>query len=330
MNYMRTAMLLAFMTALFMAVGYCAGGFSGMMIALFIAVIMNFYAYWNSDKMVLHMYGAREVDARSAPEYYQLVSRLARQAGLPQPRVYIMENPQPNAFATGRSPQNSAVAATTGLLKMLSHDELEGVMAHELAHIRNHDTLTMTITAAIAGAISMLGNWAMFSSHGQNSGNDGQGGSFGAAGAVIAMIVAPFAAMLVQMAISRAREYEADKGGAVICGKPLALASALQKIAGSARCVTNEEAEENPATAHMFVINPLRGQGADNLFSTHPSTANRIHRLQKLAETIGAAGISAKQEQYGATAGSGNAMRGHDTAAQAADKRYRRPKWLIR
>ncbi|MHC5305992.1 zinc metalloprotease HtpX [Bartonella sp. LJL80] len=285
MNIMRTAMLLAFMTALFMGVGYLIGGGSGVLIAFVIAAGMNIFSYWNSDKMVLRMYGAREVDARSAPEYYGIVSDLAQKAGLPQPKIYIMDNAQPNAFATGRNPENAAVAATTGLLQSLSPEEIAGVMAHELAHVQNRDTLTMTITATIAGAISMLGNFALFMGHGNRDSN-GNSNPLGMIGVIIAMFVAPFAAMLVQMAISRTREYAADKRGAQICGNPLWLASALNKIARGAHDVTNEEAEHNPATAHMFIINPLNGSGADSLFSTHPATENRIAALRQQAEEM--------------------------------------------
>ncbi len=283
MNYFKTAILLAGMTALFMGIGYLIGGSGGMMIAFFVALAMNAFSYWNSANMVLRMYGAREVDARTAPEYYTMVQRLAQNAGLPMPKVYIMENPQPNAFATGRNPQNAAVAATTGLLNALSYDEIEGVMAHELAHIKNYDTLTMTITATLAGAIGMLANFAFL--FGGNRGNNN--GGIGMIGTIAIMILAPMAAMVVQMAISRSREYEADKGGAEICGKPLALASALNKIAGAAHARPNMQAERNPATAHMFIINPLSGERMDNLFSTHPNTANRIAALEALAGTMG-------------------------------------------
>ncbi|WP_273756255.1 zinc metalloprotease HtpX [Bartonella sp. MM73XJBT] len=284
MNIMRTAMLLAFMTALFMGVGYLVGGGSGMIIALLIASGLNFFSYWNSDKIVLRMYGAREVDQHSSPVYYKIVSDLARRASLPQPKVYIIDNAQPNAFATGRNPQNAAVAASTGLLNTLSAEEIAGVMAHELAHIQHRDTLTMTLTATIAGAISMLGNFAFFMG-GQRNSSEGSHGA-GAIGGLIAMFVAPFAAMLVQMAISRTREYAADRRGAEICGNPLWLASALRKIAGGGQTVYNEEAEHNPATAHMFIINPLRGKGADSLFSTHPATENRIAALYRQAEEM--------------------------------------------
>src|SRR5690606_18749057 len=249
MNIVRTAMLLAVMTALFMGVGLLIGGKGGMMIALLVAIAMNFFSYWNSDRMVLSMYGAKEVDERSAPEYYGIVRDLARRAGLPMPRVYVINNEQPNAFATGRNPQNAAVAASTGLLQALSYEEVAGVMAHELAHIQNRDTLTMTLTATIAGAISMLANFAMFFGGGHNRENNNP---LGFIGVLIAMIVAPFAAMLVQMAISRTREYSADRRGAEICGNPLWLASALKKIAIAAGRIPNEAAEHNPATAHMF------------------------------------------------------------------------------
>ena len=280
MNIVRTAMLLAAMTALFMGVGLLISGKGGMMIALLVAIAMNFFSYWNSDRMVLSMYGAKEVDERSAPEYYGIVRDLAARAGLPMPRVFVINSDQPNAFATGRNPQNAAVAASTGLLHALSYEEVAGVMAHELAHIQNRDTLTMTLTATIAGAISMLANFAMFFG---GSGNRENNNPLGFIGVLIAMIVAPFAAMLVQMAISRTREYSADRRGAEICGNPLWLASALKKIAVAAGRIPNDAAEHNPATAHMFIINPLSGERMDNLFSTHPNTENRIAALQEMA-----------------------------------------------
>jgi heat shock protein HtpX len=283
MNLVRTAMLLALMTALFMGVGYLVGGAGGMMIALAIAAAMNLFSYWNADKMVLRMHHAVEVDARTAPEYYGIVADLAKNANMPMPKVYVIDNPQPNAFATGRNPQNAAVAATTGLLNALSYEEVAAVMAHELAHIENRDTLTMTITATIAGAISMLGNFALF--FGGN--RDNNNGGFGLIGMLVALIVAPFAAMLVQMAISRTREYSADRRGAEICGNPLWLASALRKIAMGAGRIVNQDAERSPATAHMFIINPLSGERMDNLFSTHPATENRIAALQALAAEMG-------------------------------------------
>ncbi|TCT11786.1 heat shock protein [Tepidamorphus gemmatus] len=277
-GYTRTAILLAGMTALFMGVGYLIGGGGGMMIALLVALAMNAFSYWNSDKLVLHMYGAREVDARSAPELYGLVRELAENAGLPMPKVYIIDNPQPNAFATGRNPQHAAVAATTGILRTLSREELAGVMAHELAHIKHHDTLIMTVTATIAGAISMLANFALFFGGGNNRNNP-----LGLIGMILLMFLAPLAAMIVQMAISRSREYEADRVGAEICGQPMWLASALAKIAGAVQRIPNEQAEHNPATAHMFIVNPLHGERMDNLFSTHPATENRIARLRAMA-----------------------------------------------
>jgi heat shock protein HtpX len=281
MNLLRTGMLLAFLTALFMGVGYLIGGQGGMMIALVVAAGMNLFSWWNSGNMVLSAYDAQQIDARSAPEFYHMIEDLSARAGLPMPKVYIMNSDQPNAFATGRNPENAAVAASTGLLRRLSHEEVAGVMAHELAHIENRDTLTMTITATIAGAISMLGNFAFF--FGGSRDNERP---FGFIGAIVAMIVAPFAAMLVQMAISRTREYAADQRGAEICGNPLWLASALKKIEAAAHQIPNEHAEANPATAHMFIINPLSGERMDNLFSTHPDTANRVAALEKLAQAM--------------------------------------------
>jgi heat shock protein HtpX len=281
MSYFRTAMLLAAMTALFLAIGFLLGGEVGMLIALAFACLTNLFAYWNSDRMVLSMYGAREVDARTAPTYYGIVQQLADRAGLPMPKVYIIENDQPNAFATGRNPDNAAVAATTGLLRHLSTEEIAGVMAHELAHVRNRDTLIMTITATIAGAVSMLATFAMF--FGGNRNNN----PLGLIGTILVMILAPIAAALVQMAISRTREYSADAAGAEICGHPLWLASALEKLESGSRRIDNEAAEANPATAHMFIINPLHGGSVDNLFSTHPNTENRVRRLREMAGVAG-------------------------------------------
>lgn len=289
MNHLKTAILLAGMTALFMAVGFALGGRGGMMIAFVVAAGMNLFSYWNADKMVLRMYGAREVDEASAPEFVGMVRELARRADLPMPRVFIMDNPQPNAFATGRNPQNAAVAATTGLLQTLTPEEVAGVMAHELAHIKHYDTLTMTITATIAGAISMLANFGLMFGGGNRENNN----PFGFIGTILMVILAPLAAMLVQMAISRSREYEADRGGAEILGRPMALASALAKISGEAHQVPNYEAEANPATAHMFIINPLSGARMDNLFSTHPAVENRIAALRDLAQRMGGGGVTA-------------------------------------
>lgn len=282
MNHLKTVMLLAGLTALFMAVGYALGGQSGMLIAFVVAAGMNIFSYWNSDKMVLRMYGAREVDERTAPQFVGMVRHLAQNAGLPMPKVYIMDNPQPNAFATGRNPQNAAVAATTGLLERLTPAEVAGVMAHELAHIKHYDTLTMTITATIAGAISMLANFGMLFGGGHRNNNN----PFGAIGTILMVFLAPMAAMVVQMAISRSREYEADRGGADISGDPMALASALARISGQAHDTPNYEAEANPATAHMFIINPLSGARMDNLFSTHPATENRIAALSEYARQM--------------------------------------------
>ena len=279
MNFFRTAMLLAGLTALFMAVGAVIGGQQGMLIALGIAVAMNLFSYWNSDKIVLRMHNAQEVDERTAPEYYGIVRELATRAQLPMPRVFILDEDQPNAFATGRNPDNAAVAATRGLLRMMSNEEVAGVMAHELAHVKNRDTLVMTLTATMAGAISMLANFGFL--FGRNRQNP-----LGIVGVLLAMIVAPMAAMLVQMAISRTREYSADRLGGEICGKPLWLASALAKLERG-REVPNEQAEAVPATAHMFIINPLSGVRLDSLFSTHPKTEERIARLREYAAELG-------------------------------------------
>ena len=286
MNYARTAILLAGLTGLFMAVGYLIGGSSGALIALIIAAGTNLFSYWNSNKLVLSMHDAQEVDERSAPELVAIVRELAQRAGLPMPRVYLMDSPQPNAFATGRNPQNAAVCATTGLLNTLSRDEIAGVIGHELGHVRNHDTLTMTITATIAGAISMLAQFGMFF-RGGNRDNNG----LGVVGSVLMLILAPLAAMVVQMAISRTREYAADNLGARISGRPDALASALVKISRIAEEVPNDTAETHPTTAPLFIINPLSGRGVDNLFSTHPSTENRIAALEELSREMGLGGF---------------------------------------
>ncbi len=282
MNFFRTMLLLAAMTALFMAIGFAIGGGPGMTIAFLIAAGMNLFAFWNSDKMVLSQQDAREVDERQAPELYGIVRELAASAGLPMPRVYIINSEQPNAFATGRDPEHAAVAASSGLLNMMSKEEVAGVLGHELAHVKNRDTLTMTIAATIAGAISMLANFGLLF-----GGNRREGGGIGIVGTLLAVFVAPIAAALIQMMLSRSREYVADRDGAQICGHPLWLASALQKIERAAHEIPNEQAEANPASAPLYIINPLSGQGMDNLFSTHPNTANRVAALQEQAREMG-------------------------------------------
>ena len=283
MNYLKTAVLLAGMTALFCGVGYLIGGEGGMLLAFLFALGMNAFAYWNSDRMVLSMYNAREVDAHSAPDLYGIVAQLADRAEIPMPRVYIVESDQPNAFATGRSPQHASICATTGLLRHLNTEEIAGVLAHELGHVRNRDTLIMTITATIAGAISMLANFAFFF----RGGNDDRQNPLGWVGALLVMLLAPLAAMLVQMAISRTREYAADRAGAELSGHPLWLAGALGKLDEASKRIDNEAAEAHPATAHLFIVNPLHGGGMDNLFSTHPSMENRIRRLREMAGVAG-------------------------------------------
>jgi heat shock protein HtpX len=277
-NTLRTAVLLAALTALFMVVGYFIGGTGGMVIAFGFAVVTNLFSYWNSDKMVLRMQNAVPVERSRVPELYDMVDILSQRAGIPTPAVYVIQTDQPNAFATGRNPQNAAVAVSTGLLQQLETREVAAVVAHELAHIRNRDTLTMTITATFAGAISALAQFGLFFGGGNNRDNP-----LGGVGALLMVFLAPVAAMLVQMAVSRTREYEADKLGAQIADDPLALASALQKIAGYAKREVNVAAERNPAMAHMYIINPLSGQRMDNLFSTHPDTGNRIDALRRLA-----------------------------------------------
>lgn len=275
---MKTAMLLAALTALFMGIGYMFGGTGGAVIALVVAAGMNLFTYWNADKLVLRMHNAREVDAGSAPEFYGLVADLARRANLPMPRVYVVDDPSPNAFATGRNPENAAVAATTGLLGMLTREEVAGVMAHELGHVRNRDTLIMTMVATIAGAVSMIANFGMFFGHG--GGEDRPNPLV----AILAMLMAPFAAMIVQMAISRTREYGADRAGAEISGNPAALASALAKIAGPAQRTPSAAVQRNPAAAQLYIVPTL---GSD-LFSTHPATEKRIAALSAMAPSSGA------------------------------------------
>jgi heat shock protein HtpX len=283
MNYVKTGLLLAALTALFGAVGYMLGGRGGMLMALGIAAVTNLFAYWNSDRLALSAHNAIEVDETTAPDLVRLVAELAARANLPMPRVYVLEEAQPNAFATGRNPQNAAVAVTSGLMQFLSRDELAGVIAHELAHIKNRDTLTMTVSATIAGAISTVAQFGFFFG---GRGDDRPHPIMGLA----MMILAPLAAMIIQFAISRSREYVADRIGAEIAGNPLSLASALEKIEDAARQIPNLEAERHPATAPMFIVNPLSGIGMDNLFSTHPSTENRIAALYELAQRMGVAG----------------------------------------
>jgi len=277
MNTLRTGMLMAALTGLFLAVGALIGGTNGMAIAFAFALATNLFAYWNSDKVLLSMYGAQPVNEASAPDLYRLVARLAQQAGLPMPKVYITENPQPNAFATGRSPEHAAVCVTSGLLQQVNQEELAGVLAHELGHVKHRDTLTMTIVAVMAGAISMLANMAFFMGGGRDRENP-----LGIVGVILVTLLAPIGAMLVQAAISRSREFEADRAGAEITGRPLWLASALGQIERAAERTENYPADANPATAHMFIINPLHG-GLSGLFATHPSTEERIARLRAMA-----------------------------------------------
>ncbi|HEY6916244.1 MAG TPA: M48 family metalloprotease [Allosphingosinicella sp.] len=275
MNGLKTTLLLAAMTALFMALGYTLGGSGGALIALLIAAGMNLFTFWNADRIVLKMHDAHEVDARSAPQFVGIVEGLAARAGLPRPRTYIIDSPHPNAFATGRNPQNAAVAATTGLLAILDKEEVAAVMAHELVHVKNRDTLIMTMTATIAGAISFLANFGLMFRSGDNRGN--------ALAMILAVIVAPFAAMIVQMAISRTREYSADRGGAEISGNPRALASALAKLAQGAARVPNPVTARVPAAASLYIV----PGGRDGLFSTHPDTGNRIAALHAIADEMG-------------------------------------------
>lgn len=285
MNYFRTMLLLAGLTALFMGVGFLIGGRGGMLIALVFAIGTNAFAYWNSDKLALRAHNAEAVTRASAPELYEMVGRLAKNANLPMPRVFIMRADQPNAFATGRDPENAAVAATTGILQLLNREELEGVIAHELAHIKNRDTLIMTVAATVAGAISMLAQFGMFF-----GGSRDRESPMGPIAVLLAVLFAPLAAMVIQMTISRTREYSADKLGAEISGKPLALASALRKISGYAHRIEMPTAERSPSTAPLFIINPLSGRRMDNLFSTHPSVENRIRALEAMTGRPGGGG----------------------------------------
>ena len=280
-NLMKTAILMAAITALFMALGSMLGGRQGMMLALLVALGMNFFSYWFSDKLVLKMYNAQEVDETSAPQFYGMVRELAQRAELPVPRVYLIQEDAPNAFATGRNPENAAVAATTGILRVLTERELRGVMAHELAHVRHRDILISTVSATMAGAISMLANFAMFF-----GGRNNEGRPANPIVGILVMLLAPLAASLIQMAISRAREFEADRGGAQICGDPQALASALQKIQRHAQGVPMQAAQRHPETAQMMIINPLAGGGLRGLFSTHPATEERVERLLAMAQSM--------------------------------------------
>ena len=288
MNWLKTTVLLAGLTGLLLALGAAFGGETGMVLALGLAVVMNFGAYWYSDKLVLKMHHAREVSRQQAPQLYETVEFLARRAGLPMPRVYIIEDDSPNAFATGRNPQHAAVAATTGLMRMLSRDELAGVMAHELSHVYHRDTLISTIAATIAGAIAMLANmaqWALIFGFGRGGDSEEGGGGIGA---LVMMIIAPIAAGLIQMAVSRSREYAADKRGAELCGNPLWLASALRKLEAGAQRVPMQGAESHPASAHLFIVNPLRGRDLAKLFSTHPPIDDRVQRLERMAGRLAA------------------------------------------
>jgi heat shock protein HtpX len=289
MNYAKTAVLLAVLTAILVAVGAAVGGKAGLVAAFAIALVMNVASLWKSDTIVLRMFNAQEVDEATAPELVGIVRNLAQKAELPMPRVYVMNNPQPNAFATGRSPSRAALCASTGLLEALNRQELAGVLSHELAHVKNRDTLTMAIAATIGGAVSMFAQYLQFGLIFGGGRSDDRGG-LGILGTLAAVIVAPMAAALVQMAISRSREYQADHLGAMICGNPLWLASALKKINVLARQIENPEAEAIPATAHMFIINPLNGHGFDNLFSTHPNVENRVAALEELAREMGISG----------------------------------------
>lgn len=288
MNYFKTTLLMAGLTGLLIVIGQVLGGTSGAMIAFVLAAVMNFVSYWFSDKIVLKMYRAQEIGSEDRTGLYRMVERLSRAAGLPMPKVYIIPNDTPNAFATGRNPSHAAVAATEGILRILSEDELEGVMAHELAHVRNRDILISSIAATIAGAITMIAHmaqWAaIFGGFGRSSDDEDNGG--GMVGLLFMVIVAPIAAMIIQMAISRSREFAADRGGSEISGKPLGLAHALRRLEkGVERLPMNA----NPATAHLFIVNPLRGGGLASLFSTHPSMDERVARLEDIARSMGVA-----------------------------------------
>ena len=281
-NLLKTAVLMAAITALFMLIGAYVGGRQGMVIALLVALGLNFFSYWLSDKLVLKMYNAREVDETSAPQFYRMVAELVQRAGLPMPRVYVIDEAAPNAFATGRNPEHAAVAATTGIMQVLSANELRAVMAHELTHVAHRDILISTISATMAGAISMLANFAVFF-----GGRDSEGRPANPIAGLAVALLAPLAASLIQLAISRAREFEADRGGAELSGDPRSLASALEKIQAYARGTPLIAAERNPQTAQMMIVNPLHGGGVASLFSTHPSTEERVARLLAMAGAAG-------------------------------------------
>lgn len=281
MNHAKTMMLLAAMTALFLSVGWLMGGTEGALIALVFAIGINAFAFWNSDRLALAAHKARPVTPESAPGLYRMTEGLAANAGLPMPKLYVIDQDQPNAFATGRSPERAAVAVTTGIMRQLDEQELAGVVAHELAHIRNRDTLIMTVAATVAGAVSMLAQFGLFFGGGRGR---GWGGLIGA---ILAAILAPMAAMLIQMMISRTREYSADRLGGEICRNPLWLASALAKISGQSARREMDTAESHPASAHLFIVNPLSGRRMDGLFTTHPNTANRIAALEQQAIEMG-------------------------------------------
>ncbi|NGZ06370.1 MAG: zinc metalloprotease HtpX [Magnetococcales bacterium] len=283
MNHLRFLLLMTLLTGLFLGIGQVMGGREGMMVALLLAAGMNFWAWWNSDQAILSMYNAIEVGPGQAPELYGIVQELARRGNLPMPRVYIIDDPSPNAFATGRDPEHAAVAATTGILHILTREELAGVMAHELAHVQHRDILIGTVTATLAGAITTVANFAgLFSS--SRSDEEGDSGR-GFIGEIVMLIVAPMAAMLIQMAVSRAREYDADEGGAHLCGNPLWLASALHKLDRGSRQIPLQGAADHPATAHLFIVSPLAGGLVAGLFSTHPPMAERITRLQRMVHS---------------------------------------------
>ena len=324
MAFFKTSLLLAAITALFMGVGFMIGGATGATIAFLVAAGMNVFAYWNSDKMALRMHNAQPATRASHPELFKMVEELARNADLPMPAVYVIQEDQPNAFATGRSPENAAVAATTGIMRLLSREELAGVMAHELAHIKNRDTLIMTVAATLAGAISMLAQFGMFFGGGQGENRN----PLGFVGVLLAVILAPLAAALIQMTISRTREYAADRMGAEICRNPLWLAAALAKISGGARRYEMDSAEQNPATAHLFIINPLSGARMDNLFSTHPATENRIAALEAMAREEGGRGWG-ERAAYGSVDRAAAAEGGAEMAVKSSRtpivRRKRRP-----